>query len=220
MQITRKRAERVLDLLGEAAGFETLFNRCDSSPWNGVELRDGQAVQNAVDLTGRLSYETLPSLKERLNRVCESSGLHLPNTMAESDELLTVLRQADDILASYLPDVFTETSHLLSAMQPGQVRGIRGLWHRLTNATYKNAHKKAIALRKATKAPRAAIFRELSEAKETQENGRGCPGLARRRKLSSTGWRVTRTIVQPKRRFVPLRRSASSDWTAWTSPTL
>jgi hypothetical protein len=85
MQITRKRAERVFDLLGEAAGFETLFNRSDSSPWTGVELRDGQAVQNAVDLTARLSYETLPSLIECMNRVCESSGLRLPSVVRHAD---------------------------------------------------------------------------------------------------------------------------------------
>ncbi len=60
MQITRKRAERVLDLLGEAAGFETLFNRTDPSPWTGVELKDGQAVQDAVDLVDRLCYQLCP----------------------------------------------------------------------------------------------------------------------------------------------------------------
>jgi hypothetical protein len=169
IQITCKRAERVLDLLGEAAGFETLFNRTDPSPWTGVEFRDGKAVQHAVDLACRLSYETLPSLIECLNRVCESSGLRRANTMAEINELLKVLSQADGILASYLPDVFTETSDLLSAMQPGQVGGIKGLWHRFTNVKYKAAYKKAIALRKATKASNAVIFRELNEAKETQE---------------------------------------------------
>jgi hypothetical protein len=62
LQIVPKRAERALDLLGEAAGFETLFNRSDPSPWTGVELKDGEAVQNAVDLAGRLDSEILPGL--------------------------------------------------------------------------------------------------------------------------------------------------------------
>ena len=65
-----KASGRVLDLLGEAAGFETLFNRSDPSPWTGVELKDGQAVQDAVDLVDRLCYQTMPgligSLKERV----------------------------------------------------------------------------------------------------------------------------------------------------------
>ena len=63
MQITPEQSERILDLLGEAAGFETLFNRSDPSPWTGVELRDGQAVQNAVDLASRLNYEVIPALR-------------------------------------------------------------------------------------------------------------------------------------------------------------
>jgi very-short-patch-repair endonuclease len=169
MQITPKWAERALDLLGEAAGFETLFNRSDPSPWTGVELRNGQAVQNAVDLAGRLNYEIIPSLIECLQRTSESSGLRLPKTMVEVDELLTVLGQADRILATYMPEMFTEAEHMLTAMMPGQVGGIKGVWLRLTNGAYKAAYKKAIRLRQGAKASGAAIFRELTEARETLE---------------------------------------------------
>src|ERR1017187_9220492 len=57
MGITAERSKGVLDLLGEAAGFETLFNRTDPSPWCGVEMQDGKAAQNAIDLASRLAYE-------------------------------------------------------------------------------------------------------------------------------------------------------------------
>jgi very-short-patch-repair endonuclease len=167
MQITPKWAERTLDLLGEAAGFETLFNRSDPSPWTGVELRDGQAVQNAVDLAGRLNNEIMPSLIECLHRTSESAGLRFPKTMAEIGELLTVLRQTDRILTTYVPEVFAEAEHMLTAIMPGQVGGIRGVWLRLTNGAYKAAYKKAIRLRHGAKTSGAVIFRELTEAKET-----------------------------------------------------
>jgi very-short-patch-repair endonuclease len=170
MQITPKRAERVLDLLREAAGFETLFNRSDTSPWNGVELMDGQDVQNAVDLVNLLNYDTLPSLKESLIGVSEESGLAQPKTMAETNELLTVLRNSDRILAKYVPGVFAEADHLLSAMLPAQRGGVQGVWMRLTNAAYKAACKAAITLRKGTKEKGFIIFGELTEARETRDS--------------------------------------------------
>ena len=90
-------------------------------------------------------------------------------TMAEIAELLTVLGQTDRILATYVPEVFAEAEHMLTAMMPGQVGGIRGVWLRLTNGAYKAAYKKAIRLRQGPKASGAAIFRELTEARETLE---------------------------------------------------
>jgi len=169
MQITPKPAERVIDLLREAAGFETLFKRTDPSPWNGVELKDGQAVQTAVDLASRLNYEIIPKLTECIHRVSESSGLRQPTTMAELNELLTLLKQSDRILSAYIREVFIEADHLLAAMLPGQEGGIKGVWRRLTNSGYKTAYKKAIELRKGVKAPGATIFGELTSALKARE---------------------------------------------------
>jgi hypothetical protein len=88
---------------------------------------------------------------------------HYTRTLAEINELLTVLRQADGILASYLPDVFTETSHLLTAMQPGQVGGIRGLWHRLTKRRGSQRRRRDIG----------AWLRTLKQSVVTREDGTG-----------------------------------------------
>jgi hypothetical protein len=132
-------------------------------------LKDGQAVQNAVDLASRLNYETIPSLTDCLNRVVESSSLRHSKTMAEINELLTVLRQADRILATYVPEVFTEADRLLAAMLPGQVGGIKGVWRRATSGPYKAAYKKAVELRHGAKTSNSVVFGELTEARETRE---------------------------------------------------
>src|ERR1700722_16069849 len=164
MQITRKRAERVLDLLGEAAGFETLFNRSDPSPWTGVELKDGQAVQDAVDLTDRLTHDVIPRLKGSLRDLSESSGLRQPAPMVETIQLLLLLKQTDRLLTIYESPVFIEADQLLSYMLPCQASGIRGTWLRLTNTAYKTAHKKATELRRGRKARWTTTIAELSEA--------------------------------------------------------
>jgi very-short-patch-repair endonuclease len=169
MQIDPTRAERVLDLLRDAIGFESLFNRSDSSPWTGVELKDGQAAQNAVDLAGRLSFEIIPSLMERLEQVSKSSGLRRPETLAEVSESLAVLKQTDRTLAVYSSNVFTDADNLLASMLPGQARGVHGLWTRLTSRAYKAAYRNAVELRHGVKASGAVIFQELTDATETRQ---------------------------------------------------
>jgi len=169
MQIGPKQAERILDLIGETAGFETLFNRTDPSPWTGIELKDGRAVQNAVDLAQRLSNETVPKLRESIERASIASGLRSPKTLDEVKELLALLAQTDRTLSLYTPEVFTEATHLKDALRPGQSGGLQAAWLRLTNREYKSAHKRAIALRESKKASGAGIYRELSEAKWAQE---------------------------------------------------
>ncbi len=94
-QITAKTAARILDLLGEAAGFETLFNRTDPSPWTGVVLKDGPAMQDAIDTASRLSYELLPELNESLRKTAVSAGVRSPKTLLEIEELLKLLERAE-----------------------------------------------------------------------------------------------------------------------------
>lgn len=64
--ITPLKAEQVRDLLQEAAPIESLLMRNDPSPWTGVDFGTGQEVQNAIDLSQRLSRETLPLLQSLL----------------------------------------------------------------------------------------------------------------------------------------------------------
>jgi hypothetical protein len=168
LQISPTRADRILDLLRESAGFETLFNRSDPSPWTGVEFKDGQGVQDAVDLTARLTYDTFPALIEHLNRLSRSSGLPIPASMEGVHEFLSLLEQMNQILTLYLPEIFGEAGRLLDVMEPGQQKGIKAAWFRLTNGEYKTAYKRAIELRKNSKVPGKVIFRELTEAKQAR----------------------------------------------------
>ena len=74
MQITPKNAERITNLLRDAAGFETLFNRSDTSPWTGVQLKDADSVQRAIDLAATLRYEAIPDFQRNLTAVCRVAG--------------------------------------------------------------------------------------------------------------------------------------------------
>lgn len=168
MQITPKISDRVLDLLGEAAGFETLFNRSDPSPWTGVELKDGPTVQQGVDLAARLTYELIPQLTECLHRVVTSSQLRFPKTLGETNDLLLLLDEAEHVLTSYKSEVFDEATNLLSVMSPGQSGGLKALWYRLTNSAYKAAYKQSIALRNGSKVSGSIVVKELTDAEHVR----------------------------------------------------
>jgi very-short-patch-repair endonuclease len=178
MQITAKSAERVMDLLGEAGGFETLFTRIDPSPWTGAELKNGQSVQEAIDLVDRLNHHVLPALLASLRKVCEWSALREPTTMADTFQLLTLLKQAEQTLAVYEPEIFAEADHLLARIMPCHVNGIRGVWLRATNSDYKTACKRLRHLRKGLKTARTTIVSELSNAIQTRQLWQNLSGCA------------------------------------------
>jgi very-short-patch-repair endonuclease len=167
MQITPKNAERITNLLREAAGFETLFNRTDASPWTGVQFKDADSVQQAIDLAATLHHETMPDLKRNLAEVCRLTGFREPKTAAEMTELIATLTKTNDTLALYSPDVFLQSGELLGAISLAQIGGLQGLWIKLTNGRYRTARKKSIALRRGVKATATAIHSELAIAKET-----------------------------------------------------
>lgn len=169
MQITPKNAELITNLLREAAGFETLFNRTDASPWTGVQLRDADSVQRAIDLAATLHYEAIPDLQRDLIEVCRVAGFRQPKTRSAAVELIAILTKANDTLALYSSDVFAQSGELLDAISPAQVGGVHGLWIKLTNGRYRTARKRSIALRQGLKAPTSTIHSELAVAREVTD---------------------------------------------------
>jgi len=169
MKLTPKNAERITNLLREAAGLETLFNRTDTSLWTGAQLKDADSVQRAIDLAVTLHNETTPDLQRQLTAVCRVAGFREPKTSSEATELIATLTKANDTLALYSSDMFAKSGELLIALSPAQVGGVRGLWIRLTNGQYRAARKKSIALRRGIKAPMSVIYSELAVAKEAMD---------------------------------------------------
>jgi hypothetical protein len=162
--ITSDRAKRIRDSLAEATGFETLFNRTDSSPWCGIGLRDAQDAQNALDLVSRVALEELPAFIASLTRVVEASGLRMPAGMAEAEHLLANIARSNHILNQYKQGIFRDAEALAASLAPGWAGGLKGLWIRLTNRPYKLDYKKAILLRTGGKASGNRVLEELNEA--------------------------------------------------------
>jgi hypothetical protein len=162
--ITSERASQIRDLLREAAGFESLLNRTDPSPWCGVKLEDAKAAQNALDLLSRVAHEELPFLIAGLMQICGDFKLRIPTTV---DEAATCLREAvagNEILSCYQQGIFPDAQGRADAMAPGCAQGLKSFWVRITNGRLKKAYRDALLLRTAGKTWVKQVWEEMKSA--------------------------------------------------------
>lgn len=159
--------EKVRDLLREAEGFASLFLRRDPSPWNGVELKNGSAAREALDVAARLSSRTWPEFMESLAEVVEMTGLRMPGSLNDARELYSLLDAVGQTLEHYSPDLFKQDIRvLLDALAAGRDGGPRAAWNWCTNSGYRHARARALSYRSGGKMRTATLFAELSGAEE------------------------------------------------------
>ena len=166
--ITVDRAKQIRDMLSEAAGFESLINRSDPSPWCGVELRDAQAAQHALDLVSRVAHEELPSLIASLTQISASSQLICRPIRRNRVRSSSSLALSNDILSHYQKEVFSEAQSLADEMRRGYAGRFGGFWARLTDRNFKKARKAAV-LRMSGKATGEQIWEEIKSAISASE---------------------------------------------------
>jgi len=162
--ITPERANQIRDLLREVAGFESLLNRTDMSPWCGVELRDAQAAQNALDLLSRLAHEGLPSLIAGLNQISADFKMRMPSNLEEVAAQLREIASGNEILSCYQQEIFGQAQAIANALEPGCIGGLKSLWVRMTNRNFKQAYRQALGLRTKGKAPARQVWEEMKSA--------------------------------------------------------
>jgi very-short-patch-repair endonuclease len=172
-------AERVRDLLHEAAGFESLFIRTDPSPWTGADLPDGAAVERALDVVSRASAQTFPAFKASIHTVVQQSGLRRPSSIGSAREITDLVAAVQVMLELYSPHIYRQDHFfLLRSLDSGKSGGISGAWAWLTNNAYRRARRIVRAARKAGPASVATLFTELEKMerqsaqwKKQAENG-------------------------------------------------
>lgn len=192
-------AEHVQDLLGEAAGFESLFLRTDPSPWTGAKLRDGAAVQSALELVSRASAQVFPVFKEAVRSVTQETGLLGPALVVESRELLALLVAVQAKLQLYDAGIYTQPhDSILHDLAPAHSGAWVRLWACLTNSAYRRARKLVRGLRTADPAPAKVLFAELVKSADRRVCGR---------KSQLTTPALARLAISPVKRRVLMRCS-------------
>jgi very-short-patch-repair endonuclease len=169
-QITPVKAERVRDLLGEAAPFGKLFLRDDPSPWTGIPFKSGQEVQSALDTSQRLFHEYIPSLSSLLAELEHNTGFCAPSSFAELDSLLVVLKNASTWLGRYNEAVFAaDLPNLILQLSRAKDGGLTAIWLSLTDASVKAAKKRVVELRKGTSVSLPQAWKELNELQSLKQ---------------------------------------------------
>ncbi len=165
-RISQHVAEQVQDLLGETAGFETLFLRTDPSPWTGARLADGGAVEKALDLVSRASTSTFPSFERSLRTVTQQCGLDWPSSVNQAREVLHLLDAVQARLDLYDAGIYAHShDSLLVDLAPAKAGRLATAWAWLTDSRYRRARKTARKLRTAGPVSSAAFIAELEEVR-------------------------------------------------------
>jgi len=163
-EITPVKAERVRDLLREAAPFQRLFLRDDPSPWTGIAFRNGQEVQSALDTSQRLFHETLPFLTSRVLEAERKAGFSAASSFEELDSALALMKSARSWLALYNDTVFEDDlSDVLAQLSKTKDGGLKALWLSWTDTAVKAAKKRVTELRKGGNVALPQAWKELTE---------------------------------------------------------
>ncbi len=167
-------AERVRDLLIEAAGFKSLFLRTDPSPWTGARLSDGTAVAQATDLASA-ALQAFAKFVGSIHAVTQQALLRWPVSLQDARELVSLVSAVQESLRVYKSDIYLkDLPALLRDLQPGKGGSIRSAWAWLTNGVYRRARGAVLALRESGNARSSTLISELEtlQAQTTQWKAR------------------------------------------------
>ena len=147
-QLTPGRVDELKQVILEGAANPRLLLGTDPSPWNNGRITDGRRAQDALDLA-KAAFGLTPDFESALGRLVQETGVSQPTTLDDVGELLVLLRDVRRILRHYSSDIFSaHPGELRRALEPA-TRGVIGrAWALATNAAYRSARKRILALRR------------------------------------------------------------------------
>jgi very-short-patch-repair endonuclease len=157
------------DALVEAAALGPLLVGTSGSPWSAARLTDGHAVQAAVDLAGRLAEEALPAGRAKVSATLKPVRAEEAANLADAVALLTIARDASEMLAIFKPELFKENvNELLAVLAPAGKGLFASLWATLTSSRYRRA-KAIILANNNTRMSLGEMLRPLADAAKLAE---------------------------------------------------
>ncbi len=163
--LTAERADEVKQCILEGAANPTLLLGKDPSPWNNANITDGHRAQPALDLAMRAASDLWSQFERLLGQAVQRLGVRPPGSLDDAATLLALLRDVRHIREQYKAEIFSaRPGELARALEPTTGGRFARAWAFVTNAVYRAARKRLIALRNTP--ARAAILREEALAAE------------------------------------------------------
>lgn len=177
-RLDAERAGRARTVLEEACELADLLLGTSTSPWNNVELSNGQAALDALDLVVRLANERIPAFLDRIDRVSRETGLRRAVTIDQAEAIIKLVEDVNSTLSRFHPELFqADLDALATSLQPARSR-ISALWAGLTRSAYRDARKKVLTHRIAGKVSTAQLLAEVEEARDEVRRWRDLGGQA------------------------------------------
>ena len=160
-------AQRARTVLEEAVEVGDLVLGTSPSPWNDVNLPDGRAALEALDLVDKLADDvSIPALREQAAKLERDTGLPEPATLGAAASLLQLVDDVNATVSRYQAELFDEDLQaLLDALQPART-GFGAAWAWLTSSSYRRARARAVAMRTAGKVSARQLRDEIEGAVE------------------------------------------------------
>lgn len=166
-KVERAGPAAIRDCFQEAGGLASLFLRRDPSPWNGVQLRDGLAAQQTIDLVARLSSMTWPDLLSSLEEMATTLAAQPPDTLQEVQHMYKFLAGIRNTLEVYSPELFGQNlQEIIRALGPAKNGRLKAAWAWCTSDAYRSARRRGLAFRTAGKVRSARLLPELVAAED------------------------------------------------------
>ncbi|MGH9341172.1 MAG: AAA domain-containing protein [Acidobacteriota bacterium] len=164
--LTAERADEVKQWILEGAANPTLLLGTDASPWNNAAITDGRGAQQALDLATRATTELWPRFERLLGEVVPRLGVWTLGTLHDTETYLAVLRDARGIREQYDPEIFSASPGALARMlEPATGGLVARMWAFVSNAAYRAARRRLLALRGAA-APASTLREEALRAED------------------------------------------------------
>ncbi|HEX3987543.1 MAG TPA: AAA domain-containing protein [Acidobacteriaceae bacterium] len=164
LELTSQAIDTARDLLRDAAGFESLFLRTDSSPWNGIAFSSGESVQDALELADTISTKFWPQWSKLLDKMCSDASLKLPITWDEAQKLQDCVGGVQSGLDRYRVAVFSgDTDALVEQLERAKNGGLKAFFLRLTDSRFRRARRAALEMRLSKRVSVLILYGELTE---------------------------------------------------------
>ncbi len=165
LSLITEKIDLAKDLLAEAAGFEGLFYRDDSSAWVGTAMKDGNAVRDAILTVGLIKSQTLPHLRSALKSIVDETLISTPEKMENIATVIDLLTELEAFLLNYNVEFFQldlVSLRTFLAVPKDSSWSVAWTWFR--NPKFRNARRQMRKARRGIKAMARVYLADVDRA--------------------------------------------------------